>query len=133
MRMAKLGTMHAKIVLICAMPLGLAAGYAWSAMTPTGVRQPAVRNAATIALPKSPEEQPALLDRAWLARSDDSPRPPATAAPADERETGAAIYYAGCDAVRAAGKAPLYAGQPGYRVEMDGDADGVACEPYRGR
>jgi hypothetical protein len=41
-------------------------------------------------------------------------------------------YYASCDDARAAGKAPLYAGQPGYRPEMDGDGDGVACEPYRG-
>ena len=31
-------------------------------------------------------------------------------------------------AARAAGAAPLYAGQPGYRPEMDGDRDGVACE-----
>ncbi|WP_229667300.1 excalibur calcium-binding domain-containing protein [Sphingopyxis bauzanensis] len=38
---------------------------------------------------------------------------------------------------RAAGAAPLYRGQPGYRPEMDGDSDGVgdgiACEPYRQR
>ena len=40
--------------------------------------------------------------------------------------------YSGCKQVRALGKAPLYAGQPGYRVEMDGDGDGVACEPIRG-
>ena len=33
--------------------------------------------------------------------------------------------------LRAAGVAPIYAGQPGYREEMDGDLDGVACEPYR--
>ncbi|MET0373779.1 MAG: excalibur calcium-binding domain-containing protein [Rhizorhabdus sp.] len=43
-----------------------------------------------------------------------------------------AVYYPGCDAVRALGKAPLYRGQPGYRPEMDGDDDGIACEPYRG-
>src|SRR5687768_3700216 len=30
-------------------------------------------------------------------------------------------YYAGCNAARAAGAAPIYRGQPGYRVEMDGD------------
>lgn len=38
------------------------------------------------------------------------------------------VYYANCDAVRAAGKAPLYRGQPGYRAGLDGDDDGVACE-----
>ena len=42
------------------------------------------------------------------------------------------VYYAGCDEVRAQGKAPLYAGDPGYREGMDGDNDGIACEPYRG-
>ena len=43
------------------------------------------------------------------------------------------VYYRGCNEVRAAGAAPLYRGQPGYRPEMDGDGDGIACEPYRGR
>jgi hypothetical protein len=34
---------------------------------------------------------------------------------------------------RAAGAAPIYRGQPGYREEMDGDGDGIACEPHRMR
>lgn len=41
------------------------------------------------------------------------------------------VYYSGCNAVRAAGAAPLHAGEPGYRPEMDGDGDGIACEPHR--
>jgi Excalibur calcium-binding domain len=41
------------------------------------------------------------------------------------------IYYSGCNEVRAAGLAPLYRGDPGYGEHMDGDGDGVACEPYR--
>jgi Excalibur calcium-binding domain len=41
-------------------------------------------------------------------------------------------YWSGCNAARAAGVAPLYSGEPGYRPEMDGDSDGIACEPYRG-
>ena len=40
------------------------------------------------------------------------------------------VYYAGCNQVRALGKAPLYRGQPGYRIGMDGDNDGIACEPH---
>jgi hypothetical protein len=40
-------------------------------------------------------------------------------------------FYHDCDAARAAGAAPIYAGSPGYREELDGDLDGVACEPYR--
>lgn len=47
--------------------------------------------------------------------------------------TPVGVYYRNCDAARAAGAAPLYRGQPGYRPQMDGDSDGVACEPYRGR
>jgi hypothetical protein len=42
-------------------------------------------------------------------------------------------YYPNCDAARTAGVAPIYASEPGYRPEMDGDDDGIACEPYRGR
>lgn len=43
-----------------------------------------------------------------------------------------ATYYRNCDAVRAAGRAPLYRGSPGYRAPLDRDNDGVACEPYYG-
>lgn len=46
-----------------------------------------------------------------------------TAAP-----TTASVFYANCDAVRAAGKAPLYRGQPGYRSALDRDNDGIACD-----
>lgn len=49
------------------------------------------------------------------------------------REPQEGDWWPGCDPVREAGSAPLYAGEPGYRDEMDGDGDGVACEPYRGR
>ncbi len=38
------------------------------------------------------------------------------------------VYYANCAAARAAGVAPLYKGQPGYRVGLDRDRDGIACE-----
>ena len=48
--------------------------------------------------------------------------PRATAKPAT------AVYYKNCDAVRAAGKAPLHRGDPGYRAGLDRDKDGVACE-----
>ena len=40
----------------------------------------------------------------------------------------ASAYYANCAAARAAGVAPLYRGQPGYRSGLDRDNDGVACE-----
>lgn len=41
------------------------------------------------------------------------------------------IYFANCDEVRRAGRAPIYRGQPGYRPGLDRDKDGIACEPYR--
>lgn len=49
-----------------------------------------------------------------------------------ESHTAGGNYFRRCDDVRAAGRAPLYAGEPGYRVGLDRDGDGVACEPYRG-
>lgn len=42
------------------------------------------------------------------------------------------VYYSGCREARARGAAPIHRGSPGYRAEMDGDGDGIACEPYRG-
>lgn len=38
------------------------------------------------------------------------------------------VYYANCTAVRAAGAAPIYVGEPGYSSKLDRDGDGVACE-----
>lgn len=37
--------------------------------------------------------------------------------------------WGGCNDARAAGTAPIYRGEPGYRANMDGDGDGIACEP----
>ena len=38
------------------------------------------------------------------------------------------VYYPNCDAVRAAGAAPLLRGERGYRSGLDADGDGIACE-----
>jgi hypothetical protein len=40
----------------------------------------------------------------------------------------AATGYADCDAVRAAGAAPIRRGEPGWSDAFDGDGDGVGCE-----
>nr|WP_306897054.1 DUF1524 domain-containing protein [Arthrobacter sp. B1I2] len=53
---------------------------------------------------------------------------PAPVAPAPAPVAPAAAYYANCTAARAAGAAPLYAGQAGYRPALDRDSDGIACE-----
>jgi hypothetical protein len=118
--------MRAMLILLVAMTLGLAGGYAWSTIgaRPAAPKPPKAR---FMALPASPEEEPAALDEQWVARSGEDP------AAADDGSSVADVYYPGCNAVRAAGKAPLHSGEPGYRIEMDGDGDGVACEPYHGR
>lgn len=70
------------------------------------------------------------------------PRDPAAApkpgarlsnAPARPRPQSIGYPYRSCAQARAAGAAPMYRGQAGYNPNLDGDADGIACEPYRGR
>ncbi|MGH3975633.1 MAG: excalibur calcium-binding domain-containing protein [Pseudonocardiaceae bacterium] len=46
----------------------------------------------------------------------------------DTDSSGGSVYYKNCSAARAAGAAPLYAGEPGYAAHLDRDGDGVACE-----
>lgn len=50
-----------------------------------------------------------------------------------QREPQVGDYWSGCKEARDAGTAPIYRDEPGYRSEMDGDNDGIACEPYRGQ
>jgi hypothetical protein len=40
----------------------------------------------------------------------------------------APTYFANCSEARAAGAAPVYAGDPGYAAHLDRDDDGVGCE-----
>jgi hypothetical protein len=42
--------------------------------------------------------------------------------------SGGDVSYKNCDAVRAAGKAPIRRGEPGYAEHLDRDGDGVGCE-----
>lgn len=44
------------------------------------------------------------------------------------QRTSESTYYANCSAARAAGAAPVYAGEPGYSRRLDRDGDGVGCE-----
>ena len=48
--------------------------------------------------------------------------------PQSEPEEQALTYYANCTEAKAAGAAPLYRGEPGYRDKLDRDHDGIACE-----
>lgn len=64
--------------------------------------------------------------------SDNSPRGlvgQRTTTPTANSDSGAgSAYYANCAAAKAAGAAPLHAGEPGYSSKLDRDGDGVACE-----
>ena len=53
---------------------------------------------------------------------------PATATPAPPTPPPAAVVYKNCAAVRAAGAAPIHAGDPGWQTKFDADGDGVGCE-----
>ena len=53
-----------------------------------------------------------------------------TKSASERAEIERSVTYSGCREVARLGKAPLYAGQPGYHETMDGDGDGIACEDY---
>jgi len=57
-----------------------------------------------------------------------APRPAAPAPVVEAPSSRGSAYYANCSAAKAAGAAPLHAGEPGYRSGLDRDGDGVACE-----
>lgn len=53
---------------------------------------------------------------------------PAPIAAAYQEQATPEVYYANCSAARAAGAAPVYAGEPGYAPKLDRDGDGIGCE-----
>ncbi|MEZ5320672.1 MAG: thermonuclease family protein [Microthrixaceae bacterium] len=68
------------------------------------------------------------IDAATPDRCGTSPPTTRTAGPAP---SGSEVYYENCAAARRADAAPIRRGQPGYRADMDGDGDGIACETPR--
>jgi hypothetical protein len=60
----------------------------------------------------------------------EAPAPAPEPAPVVEAPAPAApvVSYSNCDEVKAAGKAPLAADQPGYASKLDRDGDGIACD-----
>jgi hypothetical protein len=47
---------------------------------------------------------------------------------AAKQQEAQSVFYANCTAVREAGAAPIYKGQPGYSTKLDRDGDGIACD-----
>ncbi|GAA1479661.1 DUF1524 domain-containing protein [Gordonia sinesedis] len=82
--------------------------------------------------PQVSPEPPAPQSGSRRAVPVPAPAPPGQAGPSEHAgpagPAGSPARYANCAEVRAAGAAPLRRGEPGYRVGLDGDGDGVACE-----
>ena len=78
-----------------------------------------------------PEPEPAPAPE---PEPEPAPAPAPVYEPAPKEESndsgsgGGSAYYKNCDAARAAGAAPVHAGDPGYSRKLDRDGDGVGCE-----
>ena len=88
---------------------------------------PGQQAAAGAVPPPHPDSAVAPADSPPAATQPVAPAPVAPA-PVVPQPAPAGVYYPNCAAARAAGAAPLYAGQPGYRSGLDRDGDGRACE-----
>ncbi|MEU9709425.1 excalibur calcium-binding domain-containing protein [Streptomyces sp. NPDC047967] len=102
-----------------------------------------VTETATVTVTASPEPAPTVTKvkkvRVTVTAAPPEPDPePAEKPVARDDSTGGSggsggsggtsAYYKNCDAVRAAGAAPIRSGQPGYGRHLDRDGDGVGCE-----
>lgn len=74
-------------------------------------------------VPEAPGTNPEMNEHPVAPAQVEAPAPAAPAA-----APGGETYFQNCAAARAAGAAPLHAGDPGYRSQLDRDKDGVACE-----
>ena len=58
---------------------------------------------------------------------------PTKALTAQAQALAAMRYYPTCQAAHAVSVYSIPRGEPGYRVPLDRDLDGLACEPHLGR
>ncbi|WP_426989866.1 excalibur calcium-binding domain-containing protein [Pseudarthrobacter sp. Y6] len=85
--------------------------------------------AAKVAADKAAADQAAAQKAAAeQAAVQQAAKPAPAPAPAPAAPAPAAAYFGSCAEAKAAGAAPLYSGQAGYRAALDRDKDGVACE-----
>ena len=91
---------------------------------------PAAVVAAPVAAAPAPPPAPPAPVAAAPAPQALVPQPAAAPAPPPPppAPAPASVHYENCDAARAAGAAPVYRGDPGYRPGLDRDDDGVGCE-----
>ncbi|RYE39217.1 MAG: nuclease [Hyphomicrobiales bacterium] len=88
-------------------------------------------NGNTDSVPQTTEPAPPPVAPALAVRTVRAPPPyvPPPQVPSPPPPPPAyTVIYPNCAAARAAGAAPLYAGSPGYSLDLDGDRDGIACE-----
>lgn len=76
---------------------------------------------------RGPAAQAAPVQPASVATSS------AAARLSPSRTSPSSRAFANCAEARAAGRAPVRRGEPGYGPHLDRDNDGIGCEPYRGR
>jgi hypothetical protein len=88
---------------------------------PSATSTPAPTPAQTVVRPTVTSPKPAAEVSPTSSQS--STQPTMTPAPVSP-----AVTYTSCAEVRAAGKAPLHRGDPGYSRELDRNGDGVACD-----
>ena len=80
--------------------------------------------AAAAAAAEAAEKAAQEAQQAEEAAQEPAQEPEEPAQPAQKPQA----YYRNCAEAKAAGAAPLYQGDPGYRSALDRDHDGVACE-----
>ena len=90
--------------------------------TPSAIRTVAEQSSVATPSPANTGRQPFADTQSSTSRASTAPTR------AQTQDSGGSAYYKNCTEVRAAGKAPLYRGQPGYASHLDRDNDGVACE-----
>jgi hypothetical protein len=78
-------------------------------------------------------DQPVPADKGGVsvpvaAKPAPAPQPVKEEAAVPAPVNGSDVYYQNCSAVRAAGAAPIRAGNPGWESKFDRDGDGVGCE-----
>ncbi|MFD9408763.1 excalibur calcium-binding domain-containing protein [Streptomyces sp. NPDC059989] len=92
---------------------------------------------ATVHLVDAGTTCPTEKGTALRPKSSPTPKPTPTPEPepeptADNDDSGSggggSVSYRNCSAVKAAGKAPIRRGDPGYGSHLDRDGDGIACE-----
>jgi hypothetical protein len=79
---------------------------------------------ATIEPTPTPTPEPTQPKTSEPSKTTPTPTEPSSA----PTTTSTAVVYKNCAEVRAAGKAPLRRGDPGYSAELDNNGDGTACE-----